>query len=144
MSIRFAAAFAAAGFFAAIAAPAIAQEAKPVELADGLKYTDAKVGDGAEAQKGYIVSVQYTGWLYKNGDKGAKFDSSLDAGKPITFKLGAGQVIKGWDEGITGMKIGGKRTLILKPELGYGARGAGGAIPPNATLIFDIELLSAR
>jgi FKBP-type peptidyl-prolyl cis-trans isomerase len=144
MSIRFAVAFAAAGFFAAIAAPAIAQEAKPVELADGLKYTDAKVGDGAEAQKGYIVSVQYTGWLYKNGDKGAKFDSSLDRNKPFTFKLGDGQVIKGWDEGVAGMKAGGKRTLIIPPELAYGAKGANGIIPPNATLIFDIELLSAR
>jgi FKBP-type peptidyl-prolyl cis-trans isomerase len=144
MSIRFAAAFAAAGFFAAIAAPAIAQEAKPVELADGLKYTDAKIGDGSEAKKDYIVSVQYTGWLYKNGNKGAKFDSSLDAGKPITFKLGAGQVIAGWDEGLTGMKVGGKRTLIIPPELAYGAKGANGIIPPNATLIFDVELVSAR
>ena len=144
MSIRFAAAFAAAGFFAAIAAPAIAQEAKPVELADGLKYTDAKIGDGSEAQKGYIVAVQYTGWLYKNGNKGAKFDSSLDRGQPFAFALSAGQVIRGWDEGVAGMKVGGKRTLIIPPELGYGARGAGGVIPANATLIFDIELLKVE
>jgi FKBP-type peptidyl-prolyl cis-trans isomerase len=144
MSIRFAAAVAVVGFLAAVAAPAGAQEGKPVELADGLKYTDTKVGDGTEAQKGYIVSVQYTGWLYKNGAKGAKFDSSLDAGKPITFKLGAGQVIKGWDEGVSGMKVGGKRTLIIPPDLAYGAAGANGVIPPNATLTFDVELVSAR
>jgi FKBP-type peptidyl-prolyl cis-trans isomerase len=144
MSIRFAAIAAAIGLLAAIATPALAQEGKPVELADGLKYTDTKVGDGAVAENGYIVSVQYTGWLYKNGNKGAKFDSSLDRGKPITFKLGGGQVIKGWEEGITGMKAGGKRTLIIPPELAYGARGSGGVIPPNATLIFEVELVSAR
>jgi FKBP-type peptidyl-prolyl cis-trans isomerase len=156
MSLRIAAIAAAIGFFAANIAPAgaqaptnspasaNAQEGKTVELADGLKYTDTKVGDGAEAEKGYIVSVQYTGWLYKNGNKGAKFDSSLDRGKPITFKLGNGQVIKGWDEGVSGMKVGGKRTLIIPPNLAYGASGSGGVIPPNATLIFDVELVSAR
>ena len=144
MSIRFAAIIAAAGIFAVLAGPRHAQDAKPVELADGLKYTDTKVGDGTQAQKGYLVSVQYTGWLYKNSSKGAKFDSSLDRGKPITFKLGAGQVIPGWDEGITGMKIGGKRTLIIPPTLAYGAKGANGIIPPNATLIFEVELVSAR
>ncbi|HWB48997.1 MAG TPA: FKBP-type peptidyl-prolyl cis-trans isomerase [Stellaceae bacterium] len=96
------------------------------------------------AKKGYILSMNYTGWLYKNGAKGAQFDSSSKAGKPFAFKLGAGQVIKGWDEGIEGMKVGGKRTLIIPPNLAYGASGSGGVIPPNATLIFDVELLSAR
>src|ERR1700729_1557488 len=95
---------AAAGYLPFIAAPAGAQEGKPVELADGLKYTDTKVGDGAGEQKGYILWEQYTGWLYKKGSKGAKFDSSLDRNKPFTFKLGAGQVIPGWDEGVAGMK----------------------------------------
>jgi FKBP-type peptidyl-prolyl cis-trans isomerase len=144
MSFRLAAIAAAIGLLAAITTPASAQEGKPVELADGLKYTDTKVGDGAVAEKGLIVSVQYTGWLYKNGAKGAKFDSSLDRGKPITFKLGGGQVIPGWEEGIAGMKVGGKRTLIIPPELAYGARGSGGVIPPNATLTFEVELVSAR
>ena len=111
------------------------------ELPSGLKYTDTTVGTGAEATKGKKVSVHYTGWLYNNATKGAKFDSSLDRGQPFSFGLGAGQVIRGWDEGVAGMKIGGKRTLIIPPELGYGARGAGGAIPPNATLMFDVELL---
>src|ERR1700722_17628270 len=102
MSFRFAAIAAAIGFLAAVAVPAGAQNAKPVELADGLKYTDTKAGDGPAAEKGLIVSVNYTGWLYKNGAKGAEFDSSKKAGKPITFRLGAGQVVKGWDEGISG------------------------------------------
>ena len=114
---------------------------KMTELANGLKYTDTNVGTGAEATKGHKVSVHYTGWLYNNGAKGAKFDSSLDRGQPFGFALGAGQVIRGWDEGVAGMKVGGKRTLIIPPDLGYGARGAGGAIPPNATLTFDVELL---
>ena len=126
-------------------AAANAQQGKTVELADGLKYIDTQVGTGAEAQKGYIVSVQYTGWIYKNGNKGAKFDSSLDRNKPFTFTLGKHEVIDGWDEGVAGMKIGGKRTLIIPPNLAYGATGgAGGVIPPNATLIFDVELISAR
>ena len=111
------------------------------ELPSGLKYTDSKVGDGAAATSGHKVSVHYTGWLYNNGQKGAKFDSSLDRGQPFSFALGKQQVIKGWDEGVAGMKVGGKRTLIIPPELGYGARGAGGVIPPNATLMFDVELL---
>jgi FKBP-type peptidyl-prolyl cis-trans isomerase len=143
MSFRFAA-VAAVFAFLGFVAPVIAQEGKTVELTDGLKYTDVKVGDGAAALNGYIISVQYTGWLYKNGAKGAKFDSSRDAGKPFTFKLGGGQVIKGWDEGVVGMKVGGQRTLIIPPELAYGSKGAGGVIPPNATLIFDVELLSTR
>jgi peptidylprolyl isomerase len=120
-----------------------AEPGKPVELADGLKYIDTKVGDGAAAQKGYIVSLQYTGWIYRNGTKGAKFDSSLNSGKPFTFTLGQKQVIAGWDEGINGMKIGGKRTLIIPPSLAYGASG-NGMIPPNATLIFEVELVSVR
>jgi FKBP-type peptidyl-prolyl cis-trans isomerase len=114
---------------------------KMTELASGLKYTDTTVGTGAEATPGHKVSVHYTGWLDENGAKGKKFDSSVDRGQPFSFALGAHQVIRGWDEGVAGMKIGGKRTLIIPPDLGYGARGAPGAIPPNATLIFDVELL---
>ncbi len=115
-----------------------------IEMPDGLKYTDSKIGGGAEATAGAKVSVHYTGWLSNNGVKGAKFDSSVDRGQPFEFTLGAHQVIAGWDEGVAGMKVGGKRTLIIPPELGYGARGAGGAIPPNATLIFDVELLGIQ
>ena len=112
--------------------------------ASGLIYKDNEVGTGAEAVAGKSVSVHYTGWLQQpDGEKGKKFDSSLDRGSPFSFRLGGGQVIKGWDEGVAGMKVGGKRTLIIPSELGYGARGAGGVIPPNATLIFDVELLGA-
>ena len=107
----------------------------------GLKYIDTTVGDGAEAQKGQSVTVHYTGWLYNNDTQGAKFDSSKDRNDPFVFSLGAGMVIRGWDEGVAGMKVGGARTLVIPPEMGYGARGAGGAIPPNATLKFDVELL---
>ncbi len=107
----------------------------------GLHYIDNVVGDGAEAAAGQHVSVHYTGWLYQDGEQGAKFDSSRDRNDAFDFALGAGMVIKGWDEGVQGMKIGGQRTLIIPPELGYGARGAGGVIPPNATLKFDVELL---
>ena len=114
---------------------------KMSELPSGLKYTDTTVGTGTEASPGHKVSVHYTGWLYNNDQKGAKFDSSLDRGQPFGFALGAGQVIRGWDEGVAGMKVGGKRTLIIPPDLGYGARGAGGVIPPNATLTFEVELL---
>jgi FKBP-type peptidyl-prolyl cis-trans isomerase FkpA len=125
--------------------PSIAAEgAKMTELADGLKYTDTTVGTGAEATPGHKVSVHYTGWLYENDKKGKKFDSSLDRGQPFEFTLGAQQVIRGWDEGVSGMKVGGKRTLIIPPALGYGARGAGGVIPPNATLTFDVELLKVQ
>ncbi|QLQ33738.1 MAG: FKBP-type peptidyl-prolyl cis-trans isomerase [Candidatus Thiothrix singaporensis] len=112
-----------------------------------LVKTDVKVGDGAEATAGKNVSVHYTGWLYDATapDKhGVKFDSSRDRGEPFTFPLGGGRVIKGWDEGVAGMKIGGQRTLVIPPEMGYGARGAGGVIPPNATLIFDVELLGVQ
>ncbi len=107
----------------------------------GLQYTDTTVGDGDEAKSGQSVTVHYTGWLYENNTQGAKFDSSRDRRDPFVFSLGAGMVIKGWDEGVTGMKIGGARTLIIPAALGYGARGAGGVIPPNATLKFDVELL---
>jgi FKBP-type peptidyl-prolyl cis-trans isomerase FkpA len=117
---------------------------KMTELADGLKYTDTTVGTGAEAIPGHKVSVHYTGWLYENEKQGKKFDSSLDRGQPFDFTLGAHQVIRGWDEGVAGMKVGGKRTLIIPPDLGYGARGAGGVIPPNATLLFDVELLEVK
>jgi FKBP-type peptidyl-prolyl cis-trans isomerase FkpA len=109
-----------------------------------LQYEDTTVGEGAEATKGNSVSVHYTGWLYKDGEHGAKFDSSRDRNDPFEFSLGAGMVIKGWDEGVQGMKIGGQRTLIIPAALGYGARGAGGVIPPNATLKFDVELLKVR
>ena len=115
-----------------------------IEMPNGLKYTDTKTGDGATATPGNKVSVHYTGWLYNNAAKGAKFDSSVDRGQPFQFTLGAHQVIAGWDEGVAGMKVGGKRTLIIPPELGYGARGAGGGIPPNATLMFDVELLGVQ
>ena len=114
------------------------------EMPDGLKYTDSKTGDGATAKSGNKVSVHYTGWLSDNGAKGKKFDSSVDRGQPFQFTLGAKQVIAGWDEGVAGMKVGGKRTLTIPPELGYGSRGAPGAIPPNATLIFDVELLQVQ
>jgi len=102
---------------------------------------DITVGSGAEAVAGAHISVHYTGWLYNDGVRGAKFDSSKDRGQPFDFPLGAGHVIKGWDEGFAGMKIGGVRVLTIPPEMGYGARGAGGVIPPNATLQFEVELL---
>ena len=110
----------------------------------GLQCDDTIVGNGKRAEAGRTVRVHYTGWLYENGTKGAKFDSSKDRNDPFEFQLGAGHVIRGWDEGVAGMKIGGKRKLTIPPELGYGARGAGGVIPPNATLIFDVELLAVK
>jgi FKBP-type peptidyl-prolyl cis-trans isomerase FkpA len=110
--------------------------------ASGLQYEDTVVGSGDEAKTGAYVSVHYTGWLFDNGTKGAKFDSSKDRNDPFEFPLGAGHVIRGWDEGVQGMKVGGTRVLTIPPELGYGARGAGGVIPPNATLLFEVELLA--
>jgi FKBP-type peptidyl-prolyl cis-trans isomerase FkpA len=107
----------------------------------GLQYEDNTVGTGDEAKAGQHVTVHYTGWLYNDSVKGAKFDSSKDRNDPFDFGLGGGMVIKGWDEGVQGMKVGGTRTLIIPPHLGYGARGAGGVIPPNATLMFEVELL---
>ena len=141
--IHFGAAAAVLAFlpFSAPASLAQGASAKMTELADGLKYTDSTVGTGAEATAGRKVTVHYTGWLDDNGEKGKKFDSSVDRGEPFSFTLGAHQVIRGWDEGVAGMKVGGKRTLVIPPALGYGARGAGGVIPPNATLMFDVELL---
>lgn len=112
-----------------------------------LKKIDVKQGTGAEAVSGKPVVVHYTGWLYdpaKPDNKGAKFDSSRDRGQPFSFPLGAGRVIKGWDQGVAGMKVGGQRTLIIPASMAYGERGAGGVIPPNATLIFDVELLEVK
>lgn len=116
------------------------KDGKEVTTKSGLKYIDLKVGNGDEAKAGHEVTVHYTGWL-KNGKK---FDSSVDRGKPFVFPLGARKVIKGWDEGVAGMKVGGKRKLMIPPELGYGERGAGEDIPPNSELIFEVELLKVR
>jgi peptidylprolyl isomerase len=130
---------------ALVAAPASAQtQGKTMTTASGLQITDSKVGTGAQPKTGQTCVMHYTGWLYQNGAKGAKFDSSFDRGEPFEFAIGRGQVIKGWDEGVATMQVGGKRTLIIPPQLGYGARGAGGVIPPNATLIFDVELLGVK
>ncbi len=107
----------------------------------GLQIEDITTGSGAEAKAGQHIQVHYTGWLYDNGERGAKFDSSKDRNDPFEFPLGAGHVIRGWDEGVQGMKVGGTRVLTIPPEMGYGARGAGGVIPPNATLVFEVELL---
>jgi FKBP-type peptidyl-prolyl cis-trans isomerase FkpA len=107
----------------------------------GLQYEDTVVGTGALAQAGQHVTVHYTGWLYENGTAGRKFDSSKDRRDPFRFDLGAGMVIRGWDEGVQGMQVGGTRRLVIPPQLGYGSRGAGGVIPPNATLLFEVELL---
>ena len=110
----------------------------------GLQIEDLVAGNGAEAKAGSYVLVHYTGWLLENGQVGRKFDSSHDRSQPFSFPLGAGHVIRGWDQGVAGMRVGGKRRLTIPPELGYGARGAGGVIPPNATLKFDVELLDAH
>ena len=110
----------------------------------GLKIIDTLPGTGASPKTGQTCVMHYTGWLYENSTKGKKFDSSVDRNEPFAFKIGVGQVIPGWDEGVLTMKVGGKRTLIIPPELGYGARGAGGVIPPNATLIFDVELIGIK
>lgn len=112
----------------------------PAQLPGGLQYIDVVAGSGDEARPGQNVSVHYTGWL----TTGAKFDSSRDRGQPFGFRLGGGQVIRGWDEGVAGMRVGGQRRLIIPPNMGYGASGAAGVIPPNATLIFDVELLGVR
>lgn len=120
--------------------PLLAQGAKKVTKPDGLVIEEIKVGTGAEAKAGQTVSVHYTGWL----TNGTKFDSSVDRGQTFQFPLGAGRVIKGWDEGVAGMKVGGKRKLTIPPALGYGANGAGAVIPPNATLVFDVELLGVK
>lgn len=109
--------------------------------AGGVKYEDVVTGTGAVAKAGQTVTVHYTGWLLEGSTLGRKFDSSKDRAEPFKFPLGGGRVIKGWDEGVAGMKVGGKRTLTIPPEMGYGARGAGGVIPPGATLVFEVELL---
>lgn len=110
-------------------------------MPNGIRYRDEVVGSGAEAKPGQVAVVHYTGWLDQDGEAGRKFDSSRDRGSPFRFTLGAQEVISGWDLGVATMRIGGRRTLLLPPEHGYGARGAGGVIPPNASLIFDVELL---
>jgi len=142
---------------ALMAGPAVAASSEPVakdksamtlpKTVNDLMKIDTAVGSGAEALPLTNVSVHYTGWLYdpsKPDGHGAKFDSSVDRGEPFEFYLGGGQVIRGWDEGVAGMKVGGKRTLIIPSHMGYGARGAGGVIPPYATLVFDVELLGVR
>jgi peptidylprolyl isomerase len=146
-------------FVAALAAaPALADDPKPTpapgaekkseskmtKTPSGLQYEDTKVGTGASPQKGQTAVVHYTGWLWENGAKGKKFDSSVDRGTPFSFPVGMGRVIKGWDEGVATMKVGGQRVLLIPPDLGYGSRGAGGAIPPNATLIFEVELIEVK
>lgn len=127
---------------AAIAATSAA--AQPAVLPGGTKAIEVKAGTGEIAEPGRSVAVHYTGWLFVDGGKGTKFDSSRDRGQPFVFALGTGQVILGWDEGVAGMKVGGQRTLIVPPEAGYGERGAGGVIPPGATLMFDVELLAVQ
>jgi len=112
-----------------------------IASASGLSYEDTQVGTGESPQPGQTCVMHYTGWLWEDGKKGAKFDSSVDRGRPLPFSIGRGEVIKGWDEGVASMKTGGKRTLLIPPELGYGARGYPGVIPPNATLLFEVELL---
>ena len=118
--------------------------AETMTLPSGVQYRDEVVGTGPQPQSGQSVSVHYTGWLDDGGKPGRKFDSSRDRGQPFSFTLGAGQVIAGWDQGVATMHVGGKRTLIIPPAQGYGNRGAGGVIPPGATLIFDVELLGVR
>jgi FKBP-type peptidyl-prolyl cis-trans isomerase FkpA len=134
---------AAAALLFALAAPSFAQQGKRMTTTSGLTIIDIKEGTGP-SPAGKTAVVHYTGWLYDNGQKGKKFDSSVDRNEPFEFPVGAGRVIKGWDEGVATMKVGGKRTLIVPPALGYGARGAGGVIPPNATLMFDVELLGVK
>jgi peptidylprolyl isomerase len=140
-----------AALAAAVATPvamptmALAQTAgKPMTTASGWQIIDSTVGTGASPKPGQTCVMHYTGWLYENGQKGKKFDSSVDRNEPFEFPIGQKRVIGGWDEGVASMKVGGKRTLIIPPALGYGARGAGGVIPPNATLMFDVELLAVK
>ena len=114
------------------------------QTASGLQFEDTQVGTGESPQRGQTCVMHYTGWLWVNAAKGAKFDSSVDRGRPFEFPLGMGRVIKGWDEGVASMKVGGKRTLLIPAALGYGDRGAAGVIPPGATLLFEVELLGVR
>ena len=134
---------AAALMLATTAAPALALDNKTL-TASGLTIIDNKVGSGESPKIGQTAVVHYTGWLYQDGKKGKQFDSSRPRGEPFEFPLGQGKVIPGWDEGVETMKVGGKRTLIVPPQLGYGAAGAGGAIPPNSTLLFEVELLGVK
>jgi FKBP-type peptidyl-prolyl cis-trans isomerase len=132
------------------AAPAPAAQTTPTNTGSetmALQITDLTPGAGAKIQAGQTALVHYTGWLFDAGapeNKGAKFDSSVDRNEPFEFPVGAGMVIKGWDQGVAGMAVGGKRRLVIPPDMGYGARGAGGVIPPNATLVFDVELVEIR
>ena len=121
-----------------------AKEKKMTKTESGLQYRDTKEGTGEKPAKGQTCVMHYTGWLWEDGKKGKKFDSSVDRGEPFEFTIGVGQVIKGWDEGVSTMKAGGKRELLIPPDLGYGRRGAGGAIPPNATLLFEVELIKVK
>ena len=131
-------------FASGLSTTAFAQPGKTMTTASGLQITDNVVGTGAQPRNGQTCVMHYTGWLYENGAKGKKFDSSVDRNEPFEFPLGQGRVIAGWDQGVATMKVGGKRTLIVPPQLGYGAQGAGGVIPPNATLMFDVELLGVK
>jgi len=139
-------------------APAVGDDVKPTPAPEaakkseskmratpsGLQYEDIKEGTGASPRSGQVCVMDYTGWLWENGAKGKKFDSSVDRGTPFEFPIGQGRVIKGWDEGVATMKVGGKRLLLIPPQLGYGSRGAGGVIPPNATLLFEVELIAVK
>jgi peptidylprolyl isomerase len=129
---------------AALAQTSTSAKGKIMTTPSGLQIIDTQVGTGASPKPGQTCVMHYTGWLYENGQKGKKFDSSVDRNEPFEFPIGMKRVIAGWDEGVATMKVGGKRTLIIPPELGYGARGAGGVIPPNATLMFDVELLGVK
>ena len=131
-------------FASSVACSKGGQKDMTIDTNTGLKIKDANVGEGKIAEPGNTIIVHYTGWLDENGKKGKKFDSSVDRGTPFTFALGQGRVIKGWDEGVKGMKVGGKRTLYIPAEMGYGSRGAGNVIPPNAPLIFDVELIEVQ
>jgi peptidylprolyl isomerase len=160
-SLRIAASVCAAAFLAvppALSLPLEEKAAKPaaetskneekgtkmIKTPSGLQYEDTVVGTGASPKSGQTCVMHYTGWLWENSAKSKKFDSSVDRGQPFEFQIGRGMVIKGWDEGVASMKVGGKRTLLIPAELGYGSRGAGGVIPPNATLVFDVELLGVK
>ncbi len=125
-------------------ATAAKKESQMKTTPSGLQYEDTVEGTGASPKTGQTCVMHYTGWLFENKTKGKKFDSSLDRGQPYEFPIGQGRVIQGWDEGVATMKVGGKRTLVIPPSIGYGARGAGGVIPPNATLLFEVELLGVK
>ncbi len=125
-------------------ATAAKKESQMKTTPSGLQYEDTVEGTGASPKTGQTCVMHYTGWLFENKTKGKKFDSSLDRGQPFEFPIGQGRVIQGWDEGVATMKVGGKRTLVIPPSIGYGVRGAGGVIPPNATLLFEVELLGVK